>query len=116
MCHVQRRHAVRIINVARGGLIDRDAVAQGLQHGIVGGLGLDVTWQEPVPPDDPLLSDPRVVVTPHIAGVTQLSYRNMADTVMQECCRLAHGQAPSRWLNKHKMPHCRAALADGAEQ
>jgi phosphoglycerate dehydrogenase-like enzyme len=94
---------VRIINVARGGLIDRDSAAAALQAIHVGGLGFDVTWEEPVPPDDPLLKDPRVMVTPHIAGVTQLSYRAMADIVVRECMRLRQGLAPSVWLNEAAM-------------
>lgn len=102
---------MRIVNVARGGLIDRDAVAAGLRNGTIGGLGLDVQWTEPVPPGDPLLADPRVIVTPHVAGVTQVSYRNMADTVLQECSRLARGQAPQRWLNREAVQdRCRADL------
>lgn len=62
------RDGVRIVNVARGGLVDRDAIERGLASGRVGAVGLDVHWLEPVPPDDPLVSHPRVLLTPHIAG------------------------------------------------
>ena len=105
------RRDVRIVNVARGGLIDRDSVAAALREDRIGGLGLDVQWMEPVPPDDPLLSDSRVIMTPHIAGVTELSYRNMADTVMQECAQLLEKQPPTRWLNQQdiKQGHARFA-------
>ena len=94
---------MRIINVARGGLIDRDAVESALLDGTVGGLGLDVTWEEPVPPDDTLLRHPRVIVTPHIAGVTQLSYRAMADVVVRQCMRVHAGEPPEVWLNRDAM-------------
>jgi phosphoglycerate dehydrogenase-like enzyme len=92
--------------VARGGLIDHDAVHSAIQDGCVGGLGLDVAWVEPVPPEDKLLQHPRVLVTPHIAGVTQLSYRNMADIVVRECLRVHSGQPPSVWLNEAAMRSC----------
>ena len=99
------RRGVRLVNVARGGLIDRQAIANGLQEGRVAGVGLDVQWQEPVPPDDPLLSDPRVCVTPHIAGVTQLSYRAMADVVVRECIKVSRGEDPTVWVNNSEMLH-----------
>lgn len=67
-----------LINVARGGLLDYDAVAQGLQSGHLGGLGIDVAWTEPFDPKDPILQHPNVLITPHVAGVTESSYRAMS--------------------------------------
>lgn len=90
---------VRIINVTRGGLLDYDAVLDGLATNKIGGLGLDVAWQEPLDPDDPLWKDPRVVATPHVAGVTELSYRNMANVLAEEIRQICGGQLPSRCLN-----------------
>lgn len=67
-----------LINVARGGLLDYDAVAQNLKSGYLGGLGIDVAWTEPFDPNDPILQLPNVLITPHVAGVTEYSYRSMA--------------------------------------
>lgn len=60
-------HAV-VINVARGGVIDHDALRDALTARRLGGAGLDVTDPEPLPPDDPLWRMPNVLITPHVAG------------------------------------------------
>ena len=67
-----------MINIARGGLLDYDAVYENLQSGHLGGLGIDVAWFEPFNPDDPILQFHNVIITPHVAGVTEPSYRSKA--------------------------------------
>ncbi|KZV50920.1 hypothetical protein F511_10491 [Dorcoceras hygrometricum] len=67
-----------LINIARGRLFDYDAVLYHLQTGHLGGLGIDVAWSEPFDPDDAVLKFPNVIITPHVAGVTEYSYRSMA--------------------------------------
>jgi phosphoglycerate dehydrogenase-like enzyme len=76
-----------VVNIARGGLIDHDALRAALVAQKLGGAGLDVTDPEPLPPDDPLWSHPDVIVTPHVAGyggtvaarrITALVDRNLA--------------------------------------
>jgi D-3-phosphoglycerate dehydrogenase / 2-oxoglutarate reductase len=56
-----------LVNTARGGLVQLDAVAQALADGRLAGAGLDVLPQEPPPADHPLLADPRALLTPHVA-------------------------------------------------
>jgi len=60
-------HAL-VVNIARGGLIDHDALRAALVAQKLGGAGLDVTDPEPLPPGDPLWSHPGVIITPHVAG------------------------------------------------
>lgn len=88
-----------VINVARGGLLHRDDAEAALQRGKIGGLGLDVAWKEPVPRDDALLKDPRVIMTPHIAGVTELSYTSMSKIVVDQCLRVRAGGVPKTFVN-----------------
>jgi phosphoglycerate dehydrogenase-like enzyme len=57
-----------IVNVARGGVIDQDALLAALDDGRVGGAVLDVVSPQPLPVESPLWAHPRVIVTPHISG------------------------------------------------
>ena len=64
------KQGVRIINAARGALINEADLADALQSGRVAGAALDVYAQEPPPPDNPLLGLPNVIHTPHLAAST----------------------------------------------
>ena len=70
-----------LVNIARGGLLDYSAVFEYLKSGHLGGLGIDVAWTEPFDPNDPILKLDNVIITPHVAGVTEHSYRSMAKVV-----------------------------------
>jgi len=59
-----------LVNIARGRVIDEKMLIRALQEGWIGGAGLDVTEEEPLPPDNPLFSLPNVILTPHISGVS----------------------------------------------
>ncbi|XP_069147368.1 uncharacterized protein [Solanum lycopersicum] len=88
---VMRKGAI-LINIARGGLLDYDAVLSHLKSGHLGGLGIDVAWTEPFDPDDAILRFPDVIITPHVAGVTELSYRDMAKVVGDVALQLHAGK------------------------
>jgi phosphoglycerate dehydrogenase-like enzyme len=83
-----------LVNAARGGLIDYRALYDALAKGYLGGVGLDVFWTEPFPTDDPILSFPNVIATPHVAGVTDRSYSDIADAVAYNIERLRRGEPP----------------------
>ncbi|KAG8495105.1 hypothetical protein CXB51_013219 [Gossypium anomalum] len=81
-----------LVNIARGGLLDYEAVVQHLESGHLGGLGVDVAWKEPFDPDDPILKFKNVILTPHVAGVTEHSYRSMAKVVGDVALQLHAGK------------------------
>jgi glyoxylate reductase len=67
-----------LVNTARGGLVDQDALADALHAGRIGGAALDVTDPEPLPPDHPLLAAPSLIVLPHLGSATHRTRRRMA--------------------------------------
>ncbi len=62
---------VIIINAARGGLVNEQALADAVREGRVGGAGIDVYTKEPVSPENPLIGVPNIVLTPHLGASTQ---------------------------------------------
>jgi phosphoglycerate dehydrogenase-like enzyme len=72
-----------LINVGRGGLVDRDALAAALRERRIRGAGLDVYWEEPPDPGDPLLAMDNVVATPHIGGTSEEAMARLADRVAE---------------------------------
>ncbi len=73
----QCKQGVRIINCARGGIVDEKALLVALEKGIVAGAALDVFEQEP-PTNNPLLQHPNVVVTPHLGASTEEAQEKVA--------------------------------------
>ncbi|XP_022755953.1 uncharacterized protein LOC111303783 isoform X3 [Durio zibethinus] len=80
-----------LVNIARGGLLDYEAVMYHLESGHLGGLGIDVAWTEPFDPENPILKFKNVIITPHVAGVTEASYRSMAKVVGDVALQLHAG-------------------------
>ena len=73
-----------LVNTARGGLVDEDAVLAALESGQLAGAALDVTEQEPPPAASPLRRHDRLLLTPHVAGVTPAALDAMG-TMAAEC-------------------------------
>jgi D-3-phosphoglycerate dehydrogenase len=72
-----------LINAGRGGLVDRAALVEALASRRIAGAGLDVFWDEPPDPADPLLAMDNLVATPHVAGVTVEALGRIADRVVE---------------------------------
>jgi D-3-phosphoglycerate dehydrogenase len=81
-----------LINCARGAIVDRGAFEEALASGRLGGAGLDVFWQEPWDPLDPLYTREDVITLPHIAGSTTDSFERIAAIVAENVRRIASGE------------------------
>lgn len=83
-----------VINVARGELIDEDALYEALLAGRLGGAGLDVFAHEPADPEHPVFQLPNVCVSPHTAGGTDGTSRKRARFALENLNRYARGEEP----------------------
>jgi len=72
------KDGVRIINCARGGIIDEEALLEGIQNNKIAGAALDVYEKEPLPKDSPLIKCEKIVLTPHLGASTEEAQVNVA--------------------------------------
>ncbi len=89
------KDGVRLINVARGGIIDEAALAAAVASGKVGGAAIDVFTAEP-PKDNPLIGDPRIIVTPHLGASTAEAQERVAVDVAEQIVEVLAGK-PARY-------------------
>ncbi|MHA1799334.1 MAG: NAD(P)-dependent oxidoreductase, partial [Candidatus Helarchaeota archaeon] len=82
-----------IINVSRGPIIEKDALHFALKNKLIAGAGLDVFWNEPEDPNDPLFKE-NVIILPHIAGSTRESHDRMINVIVQNVLRIQQGKEP----------------------
>jgi phosphoglycerate dehydrogenase-like enzyme len=87
------------VNVARGGLVDEDALLAALESGRLGGAGLDVYASEPADPSSALLRHPLVLATPHVGGLTGYMFRRTGQVFAANLQRWARGDAPDWAVN-----------------
>lgn len=89
-----------LVNTARGGLVDLDALHAALCAGRLLGAGLDVFETEPPDPAHPLFALPQVVVTNHIGWYSEESMRELQRKAAEEALRVLRGEPPRHWLNR----------------
>lgn len=87
-----------LVNVARGPVVEREALVEALESGRLAGAGLDVFWEEPADPADPIFGL-EVVATPHIGGATDVSLQEIARGVAENVSRLRRGEVPRNCVN-----------------
>jgi len=100
---------VRIINCARGGLIDEQALSLAIDEGRVAGAALDVFAQEP-PKDSPLVKNPRVIVTPHLGASTAEAQTSVAVDAAEQVLAVLDGQPARYAVNAPLIPRESIAL------
>ena len=85
-----------LINTGRGPLVDEAALAAALNAGQIAGAGLDVLAQEPPPADNPLLTAPNCVITPHLAWATRAARARLLDTAIANVRAFLEGKPQNR--------------------
>ena len=93
-----------LINTARGPVVDEPALVRALTGGWIAGAGLDVFDPEPPAPDHPLFKLDNVVVTPHMASLSDLSDRLLWEMSVEAVLDLAHGRWPRSCVNPDVKP------------
>ncbi|MEO9780447.1 MAG: hydroxyacid dehydrogenase [Sedimentitalea sp.] len=88
-----------LINVSRGPVTDETALAEALASGHLGGAAIDVFSQQPLPSDHPFLALKNVILTPHMAGITEESMLRMGQGVVAETRRILVGEKPQNFCN-----------------
>jgi D-3-phosphoglycerate dehydrogenase len=93
------RKGVRIVNCARGGIVDEAALAEALASGQCGGCGFDVFTEEPLPKDHPLRALPRAHLSPHLGASTAEAQENVGLEVAEACITVLAGGFPGNAVN-----------------
>lgn len=96
-----------VINVARGPIINQQALTEALQSRTIRGAGLDVFEAEPIAPDDPLLALDNVIVTPHQACMTDQCSHDIGRQTMDTALGLRSGKLPDSIINSEVLDNPR---------
>jgi phosphoglycerate dehydrogenase-like enzyme len=98
------KHGAILVNVARGMLIDEGALLDALKDGQISATGLDVLQNEPPDPKNPLMRLSQVLITPHIAGATDLMLNGTVNYIAQVIEEFAASKKPKSILNTPQKP------------
>lgn len=88
-----------LINIARGAIVDTDALVTALDSGRLGGAGLDVTDPEPLPDDHPLWQMSNVLITPHFAAISHQAHESAVMSALEDAAAVLAGDQP-----RHPVP------------
>ncbi len=98
------KRGMRIINCARGGIIDEMALLEAINEGIVAGAAFDVFEEEPPRADHPFLGHPKIVVTPHLGASTIEAQENVAIDVSEQVLNILRGEPFKNAVNMPPVP------------
>ena len=90
----QMKPTALLINCARGGIVEEDALVRALEDGTIAGAGIDVTVEEPLRAENPLCSAPNLIISPHSAAQAREATVRAAAMCAEGCIAVLHGQ---RW-------------------
>lgn len=88
-----------LLNTARGGVVDQDALVQALREGWIAGAGVDVVTPERLGADDPLLAVPNAIVTPHVAYYSEESLLELGRLAAVNVAAVLAGRLPASVVN-----------------
>lgn len=94
-----------LINTARGAIVDEPALAHALRDGQIRGAGLDVFGTEPIRPDNPLLSAPNVILSPHATAWSEEMASRIAASVLESMKTVIAGAVPQHVINPTAVEH-----------
>lgn len=104
-----------VVNVSRGAVVDDEGLIEALREGRIGGAALDVFATQPLPADHPYFSFDNVVITPHLAGITEESMMRMGVGSAEETLRVLSNHLPVNLRNPEVLPRYRERFpADAA--
>lgn len=95
---------VRIVNCARGGIIDEQALVEAIDAGRVAGAAFDVFEEEPPAQEHPFLKHPKIIVTPHLGASTVEAQENVAIDVSEQLLHILRGEAFKNAVNMPPVP------------
>ncbi|MDB5053778.1 MAG: D-3-phosphoglycerate dehydrogenase [Bacilli bacterium] len=98
------KKGVRIINCARGGIVDEVALVEAINEGTVAGAAFDVFEEEPPAADHPFLNNPHIIVTPHLGASTIEAQENVAIDVSEEVLHILRDQPFKNAVNMPPVP------------
>lgn len=90
------KQGARLLNVARGGIIEEVALAEAINSGHIAGAAIDVFEVEPLPADSPLRGNPKIILTPHLGGSTVEAQEKVAEDVAVQVLDVLNGH-PARY-------------------
>lgn len=89
-----------VINVSRGGIVDEDALLAAIRAGRISGAALDTFVEEPVPAGHPLLEEPRILLSPHVAWLSEEAEANLRRRAAEELALALEGRSPTSPVTK----------------
>lgn len=96
------KHSAILINVTRGRIMDGAALIRALEDGLIAAAGLDVTPEEPLPPDSPLWNMDNVIVTPHTSGGSPARIDRFVELFCKNLQRFVSGETLLSVIDKNK--------------
>jgi phosphoglycerate dehydrogenase-like enzyme len=91
-----------LVNIARGEIVDQDALVDALNNGTIAGAGLDVFVPDPLPDGHPLFSTKNLIITPHVSGVSTMLWRRIMNLWIENIVRFREGRPMINLVDKHR--------------